>query len=158
MSSMSNVRCISMCLMVRIVWLNFCMVSGKNELLNICSLFLLPALLLLFPVLRTLLGHKANICSLDFHPFGSFVASGSLDTNIKLWDVRRKGCVFRYKGHTEAVRCLRFSPDGKWLASAADDHTVKVIYCDTLLMCSCHTGMLGSSFYKALPALAYKHH
>ncbi|NXT22263.1 KTNB1 protein, partial [Syrrhaptes paradoxus] len=77
-------------------------------------------------VLRTLLGHKANICSLDFHPFGSFVASGSLDTNIKLWDVRRKGCVFRYKGHTEAVRCLRFSPDGKWLASAADDHTVKM--------------------------------
>uniref|UniRef100_A0A8B9QKX0 Katanin p80 WD40 repeat-containing subunit B1 n=1 Tax=Apteryx owenii TaxID=8824 RepID=A0A8B9QKX0_APTOW len=63
-------------------------------------------------ILRTLLGHKANICSLDFHPFGSFVASGSLDTNIK--------------GHTQAVRCLRFSPDGKWLASAADDHSVKL--------------------------------
>ncbi|KAM9228438.1 katanin p80 WD40 repeat-containing subunit B1 isoform 3-T3 [Leptosomus discolor] len=63
-------------------------------------------------ILRTLLGHKANICSLGFHPFGSFVASGSSDTNIK--------------GHTEAVRCLRFSPDGKWLASAADDHTIKL--------------------------------
>uniref|UniRef100_A0A8C0JAW4 Katanin p80 WD40 repeat-containing subunit B1 n=1 Tax=Chelonoidis abingdonii TaxID=106734 RepID=A0A8C0JAW4_CHEAB len=77
-------------------------------------------------ILRTLMGHKANICSLDFHPFGSFVASGSLDTNVKLWDVRRKGCVFRYKGHTQAVRCLRFSPDGKWLASASDDHSVKL--------------------------------
>lgn len=82
--SMSNVHCITVCLMVRIVWLNFCMMFGWNELLNICSLFLLLALLLFFPVLRTLLGHKANICSLDFHPFGSFVASGSLDTNIKV--------------------------------------------------------------------------
>uniref|UniRef100_A0A8D1M5P3 Katanin p80 WD40 repeat-containing subunit B1 n=1 Tax=Sus scrofa TaxID=9823 RepID=A0A8D1M5P3_PIG len=77
-------------------------------------------------VLRTLMGHKANICSLDFHPYGEFVASGSQDTNIKLWDIRRKGCVFRYRGHSQAVRCLRFSPDGKWLASAADDHTVKL--------------------------------
>ncbi|XP_063168893.1 katanin p80 WD40 repeat-containing subunit B1 isoform X2 [Candoia aspera] len=72
------------------------------------------------------MGHKANICSLDFHPYGGFVASGSMDTNIKLWDVRRKGCVFRYKGHARAVRCLRFSPDGKWLASSSDDHTVKL--------------------------------
>ncbi|XP_066439351.1 katanin p80 WD40 repeat-containing subunit B1 isoform X2 [Eleutherodactylus coqui] len=72
------------------------------------------------------MGHKANVCSLDFHPYGDFVASGSQDTNIKLWDVRRKGCVFRYKGHTQAVRCLRFSPDGKWLASSSDDHTVKL--------------------------------
>lgn len=30
------------------------------------------------------MGHKANICSLDFHPYGEFVASGSQDTNIKV--------------------------------------------------------------------------
>lgn len=71
-------------IIVGIVWLHFCVVSDGSELLNIFPLFLLSALPLLFPVLRTLPGHKANICSLHFHPFGSFVASGSLDTNIKV--------------------------------------------------------------------------
>uniref|UniRef100_A0A8V0ZQZ9 Uncharacterized protein n=1 Tax=Gallus gallus TaxID=9031 RepID=A0A8V0ZQZ9_CHICK len=52
-------------------------------------------------ILRTLLGHKANICSLDFHPCGSSVASGSLDTAIKLWDVRRKG--FRNRHLTDCL-------------------------------------------------------
>ncbi|MEQ2180105.1 hypothetical protein GOODEAATRI_032318, partial [Goodea atripinnis] len=34
-------------------------------------------------LLRTLMGHKANITSLGFHPFGNFLASSSMDTNIK---------------------------------------------------------------------------
>jgi len=37
-----------------------------------------------FAVVRTLTGHKSNIRCLDFHPYGDFVASGSLDTNIKV--------------------------------------------------------------------------
>ncbi|KAJ0056525.1 hypothetical protein NL108_010229, partial [Boleophthalmus pectinirostris] len=78
-------------------------------------------------LLRTLMGHKANITSLGCHPMSeNFLASSSMDTNIKLWDVRRKGYIFRYQGHTEAVRSLAFSPDGKWLASASDDCTVKL--------------------------------
>ncbi|XP_028258024.1 katanin p80 WD40 repeat-containing subunit B1-like [Parambassis ranga] len=77
-------------------------------------------------ILRTLMGHKASITSLAFHPSGDLLASSSMDTNIKLWDIRRKESVFRYKGHTQAVRSLAFSPDGKWLASASDDCTVKL--------------------------------
>lgn len=78
-------------------------------------------------ILRTLMGHKANITSLGCHPSSTnFLASSSMDTNIKLWDVRRKGYIFRYQGHKDAVRSLAFSPDGKWLASASDDCTVKL--------------------------------
>ena len=36
--------------------------------------------------MRTLTGHKSSIRSLDFHPYGDFVASGSMDTNIKVCD------------------------------------------------------------------------
>lgn len=44
------------------------------------------------------MGHKANICSLDFHPYGEFVASGSQDTNIKV----------RY--HSAYVKCKGILP------------------------------------------------
>lgn len=38
------------------------------------------------------MGHKANITSLGFHPFGDFLASSSMDTNIKV-SVRLRLCL-----------------------------------------------------------------
>lgn len=63
---------------------------------------------------------------MDFHPYGELLASGSLDTAIKLWDIRRKGCIFTYKGHNKTVNSLKFSPDGQWIASAGEEGMVKV--------------------------------
>jgi len=40
-------------------------------------------------VIRTLTGHKSSVRSMDFHPYGNYVASGSADTNIKV----RKLCI-----------------------------------------------------------------
>ena len=36
-----------------------------------------------YAVVRTLAGHTSNVRSIDFHPYGEFVASGSLDTTLK---------------------------------------------------------------------------
>ncbi|KAI1235547.1 hypothetical protein IHE44_0002426 [Lamprotornis superbus] len=104
--------------------------------------------------IMSLTGHTSPIESLQVNPNEKLIVAGSRSGSIRvwdleaakecqnvfcvkllvdaahhhfhLWDVRRKGCIFTFKGHTEAVRCLRFSPDGKWVASAADDHTVKL--------------------------------
>jgi WD40 repeat protein len=81
-----------------------------------------------FSVVRTLTGHRSNCISVDFHPFGEFFASGSLDTNLKIWDIRRKGCIHTYKGHTRGVNAIRFTPDGRWVVSGGEDNTVKVIF------------------------------
>lgn len=66
---------------------------------------------------------------------------------------------FWLQSHTQAVRCLRFSPDGKWLASAADDHTVKVIYYDiSLTLCGIlHllVGWLVGLFNQALATVTH---
>ncbi|KAF1869610.1 hypothetical protein Lal_00017185 [Lupinus albus] len=77
-------------------------------------------------VVRTLTGHRSNCTSVDFHPFGEFFASGSLDTNLKIWDIRKKDCIHTYKGHTRGVNAIRFTPDGRWVVSGGEDNTVKL--------------------------------
>ncbi len=77
-------------------------------------------------MVRTLTGHRSSCLSLEFHPFGDFLASGSLDTNLKVWDLRRKDCIQTYKGHSKGVKRLSISPDGKWVASGCESGQVKV--------------------------------
>lgn len=77
-------------------------------------------------MVRGLTGHRSSCCSLEFHPFGEFFASGSTDTNLKLWDIRKKGCIHTYKGHTRSISTIRFSPDGRWVVSGGLDNVVKV--------------------------------
>lgn len=77
-------------------------------------------------VVRTLTGHRSNCLSVDFHPFAEYLASGSLDTNLKIWDVRNRSCIHTYKAHTRGVTHVRFSPDGRWVTSGSEDGTVKV--------------------------------
>jgi WD40 repeat protein len=61
-------------------------------------------------VVRSLSGHKANIRSVDFHPYGDFIASGSLDTVLKVWDIRRKGCIQQCVGSKSVLPSPRFRP------------------------------------------------
>jgi len=79
-------------------------------------------------VVRTLTGHRSNCTAVEFHPFGEFFASGSTDMNMRIWDIRKKGCIHTYKGHTQGISTIRFSPDGRWVVSGGCDNVVKVNY------------------------------
>eukprot|EP00916_Digyalum_oweni_P002128 GHVL01003957.1.p1 GENE.GHVL01003957.1~~GHVL01003957.1.p1 ORF type:complete len:312 (+),score=51.95 GHVL01003957.1:60-995(+) len=55
---------------------------------------------------RVIEGHRTRVLCCDFHPYGDFIASGSQDTNLKIWDLRRKSCIQTYKGHKNIMSTL----------------------------------------------------
>eukprot|EP00878_Enallax_costatus_P023208 GHUV01024675.1.p1 GENE.GHUV01024675.1~~GHUV01024675.1.p1 ORF type:complete len:715 (+),score=247.31 GHUV01024675.1:297-2441(+) len=77
-------------------------------------------------VSRSLTGHRSNCLTLEFHPFGPFLSTGSLDTNVKVWDLRRKDAITTFKGHTKGVKKLAISPDGKWVCSGSENGEIKL--------------------------------
>ncbi|XP_067629095.1 lissencephaly-1 homolog isoform X5 [Eurosta solidaginis] len=60
------------------------------------------------------------------HYQGPFLASGSRDKTIRIWDVTAGVCLFILNGHDNWVRGLSFHPGGKYLISASDDKTIRV--------------------------------
>ncbi|KAG8951787.1 general transcription repressor [Tulasnella sp. 419] len=58
-------------------------------------------------------------------PDGNYVAAGSLDTVVRIWDVRDETLVERLRGHSDSVYDIAFTPDGKALFSASMDKTLK---------------------------------
>eukprot|EP00124_Ichthyophonus_hoferi_P003191 Ihof_evm5s263 gene=Ihof_evmTU5s263 len=54
-------------------------------------------------------------------PTGDFVATGSRDKTIKIWELSTGRCLNTLTGHDNWVRTLRFHPRGKLLLSGGDD-------------------------------------
>uniref|UniRef100_A0A7S0RS80 DUF2415 domain-containing protein n=1 Tax=Pyramimonas obovata TaxID=1411642 RepID=A0A7S0RS80_9CHLO len=67
----------------------------------------------------TLEGHQDFSFAVAWHPDGNLFATGNQDTTTRVWDVRNtKEAITVLQGRMGAVRALRFSPDGKFLAMA----------------------------------------
>ncbi|PHH59505.1 hypothetical protein CDD81_3145 [Ophiocordyceps australis] len=56
---------------------------------------------------------------------GNEIFSGSIDNDIKVWDLRKKSVVYSMLGHSDTVTSLRVSPDSQSLLSYALDSTVR---------------------------------
>ena len=62
--------------------------------------------------------HSKLVWSVAFSSDGKTLASGGIDRDIHLWDVKTGKLKATLKGHRNDVLCVTFSPDGKTLASS----------------------------------------
>ena len=71
--------------------------------------------------LATLEGHTKSARGLAMSPDGTTLASGSLDSTIKLWDTKTYEEMATLRGSDSEIWSLAFSPDGSMLAAGTVD-------------------------------------
>lgn len=69
--------------------------------------------------------HKLDVYTVAFSPNGRYLASGSLDRSILIWDLKERQVIKTLKGHSHWVTALSFSPNGRYLISGSVDHTLR---------------------------------
>lgn len=84
--------------------------------------------------IRTLPGHDHSVSSVRFIPSGAagspssgnLLVSASRDKTLRIWDVTTGYCVKTLRGHSDWVRSVSPSFDGRWLLSAGNDQVARL--------------------------------
>ncbi|CCM03868.1 uncharacterized protein FIBRA_06019 [Fibroporia radiculosa] len=66
-------------------------------------------------------GQAGGVCALAYSPDGRYIASGSEDAEVVIWEAATGRMLRRLKEHSDTVCTLTFSPDSTELASGARD-------------------------------------
>ncbi|KAK1970651.1 WD domain-containing protein [Colletotrichum sublineola] len=111
--------------------------TGELELFDVASASLLDSVS----------AHEGAIWTLQVHPDGRSVVSGSADKSAKFWDFKivqeevlgttrttpkLKLVQSRTLKVSDDILCVRYSPDSKYIAVSLLDNTVKVFFTDSL--------------------------
>jgi len=70
-------------------------------------------------------GHSFKVDAMAFSPDGRLIATGGVDTAIKIWDAATGRVLRTLEGHHGGVKAVAFSPDGRRLASGGNDGRIR---------------------------------
>lgn len=72
-------------------------------------------------------GHLKSIFGIDFSPNGFNIATGAEDNACKIWDLRKRSCIYTIPSHTNLIADVKYQKDeGQYLVTASYDNTAKV--------------------------------
>lgn len=75
---------------------------------------------------RVLTGHRRQVQTVAISPDGTWIATGSEDATVRIWDPESGGCISTLTGHTDFVESIAIAPDGTWIATTSADQTVRI--------------------------------
>jgi WD40 repeat protein len=75
---------------------------------------------------KTLEGHYNSVLSASYSPDGKYIASGSKDRTIKIWELKKGNCLQTLKGHEDFSIFTSFNPNGEEIISTSFDQTIRV--------------------------------
>lgn len=100
--------------------------GGSDKTINLWNLDLTETRSINYLV--TLKAHQLAVNKIAFNPIESEVkfASVSSDRRVILWGMESTSPLSIFTTHTQAVKAIAFSPDGKLLATAGDDGLIQI--------------------------------
>jgi len=75
---------------------------------------------------RILSGHMTDVECVEFHPNSHYIATGSCDKQIRLWEIESGECVRLMFTVPGSVRSLRFTKNGLFLLAGNDTGSLTV--------------------------------
>ncbi|KAG0164674.1 hypothetical protein DFQ28_000130 [Apophysomyces sp. BC1034] len=82
-------------------------------------------------LVQSLRGHTANCYCVETDPTNRYLAVGSADALVTLWDMKTYTCVRAFSELTWPVRTLSFSFDGQFIASASEDNFIDISHVES---------------------------